>query len=358
MAGLGSRFFNSGYIKPKPLVDVFDSTIVEMAVKSLNIDGEYIFITREFENKTFNEELEKVLKKVQPECNIVTVKKVTGGATETCLQAKEFLDPDDEVIITNCDQFLDWDSKKFLSFSRNYDAALLTYNSKDPKNSFALCGPDNLLERVAEKEVISNTALVGVHYWKKAKYFLESADSLLKSMDPGGLESYVSLTYNHLLALKRKVGVFDISPGRYYSLGTPEDLKKYKGIRSEFKSEKLKTIFCDLDGTVIEHKHSYSSVVKDTPSLLEGVLDKFDQWDSQGHKIILVTARKESARNITEHHLENLGIPYDLLIMGVTSGERILINDNFENNQPDRAQSINIETNLGFKKVDWSKYGL
>jgi len=358
MAGLGSRFFNSGYIKPKPLIEVFNSTIVEMAVRSLDIEGEYIFITREFENKSFNEELEKVLKKVQPKCKIITIKKVTGGATETCLQAKKLLNPEDELIITNCDQFLDWDADKFLSFSRNYDAALLTYKSKDSKNSFALCDKNSLLERVAEKEVISDTALVGVHYWKKAKYFLESADSLLKSMDPNGHESYVSLTYNHLLLSEKKVGVYDISPGKYYSLGTPEDLKKYKGIRNEFKSAKLKTIFCDLDGTVLTHKHSYSSVTSEEPKLLEGVSDKFDQWDSQGHKIILVTARKESARSITERHLESLGIPYDLLIMGVTSGERILINDNFEDDLPDRAQSVNIRTNQGFKDIIWEKYGL
>ena len=40
-----------------------------------------------------------------------------------------------------------------------------------------------------------------------------------------------------------------------------------------------------------------------------------------------MTARKESARKITEEGLCSLGIPYDQLIMGVATGHRILIND-------------------------------
>ena len=78
--------------------------------------------------------------------------------------------------------------------------------------------------------------------------------------------------------------------------------------------------------------------------MLPGVVDKFDEWDSEGHKIVLVTARKESARNITEKALDKLGIPYDLLIMGITSGTRILINDVVDHSKPVRAKSINVVT--------------
>ena len=43
--------------------------------------------------------------------------------------------------------------------------------------------------------------------------------------------------------------------------------------------------------------------------------------------IILTTGRKEGMRRITEQQLENAGIVYDRLIMGIGGGIRVLIND-------------------------------
>ena len=358
MAGLGSRFFNAGFTSPKPLIQVLDSTIVEHSVRSLNIDGDYIFITRKFKNHDHNHKLEKILRTIKPKCKIVTVDKLTSGAAETCLLAKEYIDPEDELIITNCDQYLDWDPQKFLEKSRRFDASLLTYGSKDPKNSFVLTDSREKVLRIAEKEAISDTALVGVHYWKKGKMFLSTADKLVQSVHGSKVESYVSLTYNYLIEEGKQITIHGISPGRFYSLGTPEDLKKFKGIRAEFTTKKPSTIFCDIDGTIMYHHHSYSSVFSNEPNILPGVMDKFDEWDSKGHKIILVTARKESARKLTEAALEKLSIPYDMLIMGVTSGQRVLINDIVDDSQPPRSKSVNVITNEGFNNTEWSKVGL
>jgi hypothetical protein len=44
--------------------------------------------------------------------------------------------------------------------------------------------------------------------------------------------------------------------------------------------------------------------------------------------------------------------------MGLTSGERVLINDKINNNIADRAKSVNLITNSGFKSVDWPKINL
>ena len=91
---------------------------------------------------------------------------------------------------------------------------------------------------------------------------------------------------------------------------------------------------------------------------MDGVRDKFNEWDSQGHKIILCTARKESGREITEKHLKQLGLCWDYLIMGVGGGARVLINDKLNKMDNDRAISINVITNEGFEKINWKKYKL
>jgi hydroxymethylpyrimidine pyrophosphatase-like HAD family hydrolase len=130
------------------------------------------------------------------------------------------------------------------------------------------------------------------------------------------------------------------------------------GKHNEFYSHKPKTIFCDIDGTILKHAHRFSELDNFSPIALSGVVDKFNEWDSLGHKIILVTARKESGREMTERHLKSLGLMWDHLIMGVSSGQRILINDKLKSQDPDRAKAVNVITDSGFISVDWEDFGL
>ena len=55
---------------------------------------------------------------------------------------------------------------------------------------------------------------------------------------------------------------------------------------------------------------------------------------------------------MTESHLRMLGLCWDTLIMGVTSGQRVLINDKLNVAHPDRAIGINVITNEGFESVE------
>lgn len=130
------------------------------------------------------------------------------------------------------------------------------------------------------------------------------------------------------------------------------------GKQNEFYRDKPKTIFCDLDGTILKHAHVFSDLNKIDPQLNPGVIEKLNEWDSVGHTIILVTARKESAREMTEAHLKSLGVMWDHLIMGVTSGNRILINDKLKSDDLDRAIGVNVITDNGFNDVDWGVLGL
>ena len=54
MSGLGSRFRNIGIEIPKPLIVVEGRHIVEHAVDSLGIEGQYIFITKKYDKKEYN----------------------------------------------------------------------------------------------------------------------------------------------------------------------------------------------------------------------------------------------------------------------------------------------------------------
>ena len=112
-----------------------------------------------------------------------------------------------------------------------------------------------------------------------------------------------------------------------------------------------KTVICDIDGTLIQHKGNCVKQLLDKPELLEGTLEKFIEWDRKGYNILLITGRRESTRKQTQEQLASLGIFYDRLIMGIGGGSRVLINDLKPGSEEPTAASINIERNKGIKDV-------
>ena len=359
MAGLGSRFSKNGIKTPKPLIKVDGKTLIEHSVNSLGISGRYIFITRKFDNEKYNIELSNLLKKLQPDSIEIMIDHVTSGCSETCLYAEDIINNDDPLIITNCDQLMQWDSESFNDLiNSNVDGAVVLYKSKDPKNSFAKINNEKIT-KIVEKDPISDNALVGIHYWKRGKDFVESSKDLMNHFRNSGLpECYISETYNFLIERGKTISPFFISKNSYIPLGTPEDVSIFLGKLKEFYTEKPKTIFCDVDGTIIQHCHVFSDLNKYDPKILSGVNKKFNEWDSKGYKIILTTARKESARKMTEDHLRSLGLCWDYLIMGVTSGVRVLINDKLKDSDMDRSVSINLITDSGFDSFNWEDIDL
>lgn len=113
-----------------------------------------------------------------------------------------------------------------------------------------------------------------------------------------------------------------------------------------------KTIFCDIDGTLCEHNDpSLTSNPDYKLKILPSTIKKLLEWDKKGYLIILTTGRKESLRNATIKQLQNAGIFYDKLIMGIGGGVRVLINDK-KNDGQITAISYNIDRNQGIKDIN------
>lgn len=113
-----------------------------------------------------------------------------------------------------------------------------------------------------------------------------------------------------------------------------------------------KTIFCDIDGTLVKHvAPSVAASPNCKMELLDGTIEKLLDWDKKGYYIILTTGRKESLRKVTEYQLSQVGIFYDQLIMGIGGGMRILINDKKENGI-ETSFSYNLNRNEGIKNLN------
>ena len=118
----------------------------------------------------------------------------------------------------------------------------------------------------------------------------------------------------------------------------------------------MKTIICDIDGTLTKFSGLGHLGVANLPhELLPGVRERMRLWEAQGHRIILITGRRESVRERTESELRRLGIPFDILLIGYADSGRILINDV---GAKVKAHAVNVPRDEGWNDVDWEVVGL
>jgi FMN phosphatase YigB (HAD superfamily) len=114
-----------------------------------------------------------------------------------------------------------------------------------------------------------------------------------------------------------------------------------------------KTIICDVDGTLVKHMMKGHLGIMEIPhEVLPGVVEKFREWEAKGHKIILITGRRESVRERTESELCRLGIPFDMLLMGYADSGRILINDIGSSGNM-KCHAIPVVRDRGWKSINW-----
>jgi hypothetical protein len=118
------------------------------------------------------------------------------------------------------------------------------------------------------------------------------------------------------------------------------------------KEEGRKTLFIDIDGTLLFHSGEINTQSRIPPEILPGVLEKFAEWNTKEYYIILVTARRESERNKTIEQLEKIGIVYDMLITGIGVGDRVIINDKKYGSDKPTAIAICVNRNEGIYSVE------
>lgn len=233
MAGEGSRFLNEGWTTPKPLIKLYDKTLFQRAIDSVLIDGvsmKYSFIVRQEHIEKY--QIDEQIKNLLPQANIFSVLRTTRGAVETCMVAESAIDDNDAIVVMDCD--LEFRSKRYseliqqaisLPEEKAFGGALVSFESSDPRYSYAEVDDNMKVIRTAEKEPISNHALCGAYFFASGRTFKRIAHQLLEDGTHDKAEFYVSLLFNYMLAEGKDVYLANME--EYYSYGTPEELKIY-----------------------------------------------------------------------------------------------------------------------------------
>lgn len=231
MAGHGSRFAKAGYKDPKPLIAVNGKPMIEVVIDNLRPSKEHRFIFICQAEHVKNYPLRSLLEEKAPGCKIIEVSQVTEGAACTVLLAKEFMNNQDQLMIANCDQYIDSDINKYLGVldDASADGLIMTMKAYDNKWSYIkLNGKDEII-LVVEKEVVSDEATVGVYNYRRGSDFVDSAEKMIAKNLRVNNEFYVAPAYNEMIEDGKRIKYFNIgSLGQgMHGLGTPDDLDKF-----------------------------------------------------------------------------------------------------------------------------------
>lgn len=227
MAGEGSRFVKEGYTFPKPLIDVDGKPMIQKVLENLSFPAEFIFLVRK-EHLHKYEGLSVTLHRITDgRVKIVEVDGLTEGAACTALLAKEHINCDDDLLIANSDQVIQYRPENFLTMKNmtTADGIVFTFNAVHPKWSFAKVNDKGFVTEVAEKVPISNIATCGIYWYRKGKDFVEAAESMIAKNIRVNNEFYIAPVYNEMIGSGKTVIPFFVQ--QMHGIGTPEDLQTF-----------------------------------------------------------------------------------------------------------------------------------
>lgn len=257
MAGLGTRFqavadSNPEYKKPKPFILIKGKPMVQWAIESLPFanlphrkastkfivePSNFIFVCRQNHEKEF--QISQKLKEIFSEViNIVLIDKITRGAAETALKARDYINSNEDIIISDSDHYFDGSYlyKKIINKDQETEGIIPVFRPPDqePKWSFSLVEKGDVITAVGEKdrELAAKGAYanIGGYYFSHGKVYVNEVEEVILENDltgdEGKKEFYVAPIYNRLIKKGMKI-IAAITP-KVWGLGTPKDVEYFE----------------------------------------------------------------------------------------------------------------------------------
>lgn len=228
MAGLSSRFFNSGFNVPKYQLPIENESMFAWSLSSFKryfSKDYFLFIVRDiYDTPSF----------VHTEClrmgiesfHICVLDRETKGQAETVAlglkELPESFDPD--ILIFNIDS----QRKDYLKpdWINQYDGYLELFIAEGDHWSFAKLDISNIVTSTAEKRRISQYASNGLYYFSNTSLFNEAYKDSLENNKLEAGELYVAPLYNYLIQKGYKIKGQIIDEEVTQVAGTPEEYRK------------------------------------------------------------------------------------------------------------------------------------
>ena len=232
MAGESIFFDSDEFIYPKQLIEINGKPMIELVLENflkIKEKKRFIFIVNKMDCDKFH--FDSILNLLtENNCKIVKLYSETKGAACSCLMAIDYIDNNDNLIISNGDQVIDFDFKSILSyfFTKRYDAGTICFESVHPNWSYIKINSMGRIIEVAEKNPISKNAIAGFYYFKRGSYFVKAAMKSIENNDNINGKFYIAPTLNELILENKNLGMFKIESSDYNSFYSPKKIIDYE----------------------------------------------------------------------------------------------------------------------------------
>ncbi len=192
------------------------------------LGGDLVFAVRSQDIKRFR--IGNVIALAAPGAAVVPVNGETMGAACTALLCVQHIDPDDELLILNSNEFLDIDYREVVEGfrARGLDAGVVVFPSVHPRYSYMRLDRDGHIVEASEKNPISRHATAGFYWYRKGASFITAAQEMIrKDVELDG-KFFISLTFNELVLRHAKLGITEVDSSRYHPLKSRRQIEHYE----------------------------------------------------------------------------------------------------------------------------------
>lgn len=307
------------------LTDPSGKLMIQKALTGLsgNYEKIYLVVNKMICADFSKQELKNIMSHYR-NVEIVVLQHQTSSQVETVAEAIKVCGLEGPIYIKDTDNYFETEvcPGNYVS-TYSLDGGGVAYEGK----SYVKCEGEDITE-IVEKKVISSTFCCGGYSFSSALQFLFYSTN----------ELYISDVIKEMM--KRGIEFkFKMVDG-YIDWGDLEAWEKYRS--------KYRTLFIDIDGVMVLNAGEYGTPKwGETAGILENVRYINSLMDLGTTQIVLVTARPETHRRLTEEQLEREGVKYHALVMGLLHAKRILINDYSLTNPYMSCAAVNVKRNTG-----------
>lgn len=247
VAGAGAKLRPHTYTQPKPLIPLAGKTILSFILDQFIDAGQKDFI---FIIGYLGEKIKIYVEEKYPQINATfIIQHERSGTGHAIFLAKDYILPDEDILIVYGDTICDYNLKDVLASSKS----LVGIKKVDDPREFGVAeiGADGLVKNAIEKPKIpkSNMALVGIYKIVETKKLFDIIEK--DYINEGSIEEYhLTSVINSLVHNNVEIGTFQVN--NWFDCGKKETLLETNAIllnKVEFASEEIPF----FDNTIIIH---------------------------------------------------------------------------------------------------------
>jgi NDP-sugar pyrophosphorylase family protein len=246
MAGLGKRFYDEGYKKVKPMIEVSGKPMVLQATNDLPRSKSNTYVLRS-DMENYNKIIEDI-RKADPSASFKILDGVTNGQASTAQIGLEYLEEFSNkklgpITFGACDSGFLYDFDSYNKLINDEDVDVIVWATRGNINAIRrpemfgwIMEIESKISKISVKKPLedpkNDPMVIGTFTYKKAEDFKKSLACLKARKGSINNEFYIDSCINDSISLGLNCHILEVS--NYLSWGTPNDLKTFEYWQSCF----------------------------------------------------------------------------------------------------------------------------